>query len=130
VTLLLLLSPVVCASLFLAMRQDLQAHLLQRRIARLAERREQLQRDLGEDRRALAARLDISRIVPELARRGFEPPDQERVLALTPPPARDPAPRSIPLSVLDFLAGVSAVQAAPLPETARAGASGDGEGRR
>jgi hypothetical protein len=111
-TLLLVVGTLVFASLFYSMRQDLQARLLQKRMTELDATQAQLARELGERRREIAERTDISRIIPRIESRGLVPPRDQQVLALTAPPVDRAPERSLTVTVIDFLSGVHPLQAA------------------
>ncbi len=128
-TLLFVVGPFVFASLFFSMRQDLQARLLQKRMAELDVTQAQLGRELGERRREIAARTDISRIIPRIESSGLVPPRDQQVLALTAPPVERATERSVTVTVLDFLSGVHPLQAAQKTASEPAATTGDQEGR-
>lgn len=126
---MLALSPLLCASLFLSMRQDLQVRLLQKRLTELDTIEAQLTREMGEQRRQLAERTDLSLIMPRIAQRGLVPARGQQVLALTASPTEPAATRSLPTAVLDFLSGadpVLAARRAPASNTPRTGPEDEG----
>lgn len=129
-TLLFVVGPFVFASLFVSMRQDLQARLLQKRMTELDATQAQLSRELGERGREIATRTDISRIIPRLERLGLVPPRDQQVLALTAPPLERATQRSLSVTVLDFLSGVHPLQAAQKTGSEPAATTGEREGDR
>jgi hypothetical protein len=129
-TLLFVIGPFVFGSLFYSMRQDVKAQLLQKRMTELDATQAQLARELGERGREIAARTDISRIIPRIESHGLVPPRDQQVLALTAPPVDRTTQRSMTVTVLDFLSGVHPLQAAQKTEPEPAAVPDDREGNR
>jgi hypothetical protein len=109
---LLALGLAVSSVLLLTMRQDVRLHLLENRIATLRLDRLSLQRDLEERGRAIAARVDFTRMAPEIQALQLGSASSEQVLALTQLPAAVEEKRTFAGAILRKLSDLGEVRAA------------------
>jgi len=98
--------------LLLTMRQDLQVRLLEKRIATLRADRLTLRRELEERDRGIAARTEFARIRPEIQALQLGAASTQQVLALAQVPVVVEEKRTLPGTVLQYLANLGEVRAA------------------